>query len=146
MDLQESIQQFYFSMTVNDLRRLHRGSGAELSYNSVMYLDLISYHSGREGGCTVSGLAKLLGVSKPAVTMKVNELAAMGLVERVQNPGDKRVYHLRVSRCVEESLESYDLPLRRGMRRVRERFTPEQIESFCAILDTFSKEFSVEEP
>ena len=73
MNLRDSLNQYYFDMTVSDLRRLGRTGGGELSYNSMMYLDVISYQSAA-GACTVSTLAETLHISRSAVTIKVGEL------------------------------------------------------------------------
>lgn len=56
MNLRDSLNQYYYDEIVCDLRRLAQ-NGGELSYNSIMYLDVISYQE-HSGGCTVSRLAK----------------------------------------------------------------------------------------
>jgi DNA-binding MarR family transcriptional regulator len=145
MDLRDSINRFYYTMTVSDLRRLRKGHSGELSYNSIMYLDVIAYQSQEEGGCTISGLARTLGISKPGVTMKVKELESQGLVVRERSQGDRRVSHLRVSPRVEEELADWDRPLERAIRRAAQERTPVEIRSFCDILELLSQEFSAGE-
>lgn len=81
MDLRDALNQYYYDTTVCDLRQLSRTGGGELSYNSIMYLDVISFQEA-DGGCTVGRLAKTLRISAPAATLKVNELVKMGLVEK----------------------------------------------------------------
>ena len=43
MDLRDSLCRFYYDSTVSDLRQVNKTGGGELSYNSIMYLDVISY-------------------------------------------------------------------------------------------------------
>ena len=43
MDLRDSLNRYYYDVTVSDLRQISRTGGGELSYNSIMYLDVISY-------------------------------------------------------------------------------------------------------
>ena len=72
MDLRDSLNRYYYDVTVSDLRQISRTGGGELSYNSIMYLDVISYQRA-QGECTVSTLANTLHITKSAVTIKVNE-------------------------------------------------------------------------
>ena len=62
MDLRDALNQYYYDTTVCDLRQLSRTGGGELSYNSIMYLDVISFQEA-DGGCTVGRLAKTLRIS-----------------------------------------------------------------------------------
>ena len=56
MDLRDSLCRFYYDSTVSDLRQVNKTGGGELSYNSIMYLDVISYQQAL-GVCTVTTLA-----------------------------------------------------------------------------------------
>ena len=81
MDLRDSLNRYYYDVTVSDLRQISRTGGGELSYNSIMYLDVISYQRA-QGECTVSTLANTLHITKSAVTIKVNELERLGMVTK----------------------------------------------------------------
>lgn len=140
MDLRDSLNRYYYDTTVSDLRLLSRTGGGELSYNSIMYLDVISYQA-QQGGCTVSTLAKTLRISRSAATLKMNELKKLGLVEKLRSETDRRVVYLNVTEQVARALRAYDRPFERAAKLVEERFTPEEIRTFCAILDTFSQEY-----
>lgn len=82
MDLRDSLNRYYYDVTVSDLRQISRTGGGELSYNSIMYLDVISYQRA-QGECTVSTLANTLHITKSAVTIKVNELERLGMVTKI---------------------------------------------------------------
>ena len=129
MDLRDALNQYYYDTTVCDLRQLSRTGGGELSYNSIMYLDVISFQEA-DGGCTVGRLAKTLRISAPAATLKVNELVKMGLVEKSRSETDRRVVYLRVTNQVAESLKSYDSPFERAAQAVERRFTADEIRAF----------------
>ena len=143
MNLRDTLNQYYYDTTVCDLRQLSRTGGGELSYNSIMYLDVISYQH-EQGGCTVSSLADTLHISRSAATIKVNDLFKLGLVSKRRSESDRRVVYLDVTAQVRESLRAYDRPFERAARLVETTFSPAQIETFCAILDAFSKEYSKE--
>ena len=90
MNLRDSLNRYYYDVIVCDLRQLSRTGGGELSYNSIMYLDVISFQE-NDGGCTVGRLAQTLRVSSSAVTLKVNQLVKMGLVQKRRSESDHRV-------------------------------------------------------
>ncbi|MDR3334997.1 MAG: MarR family winged helix-turn-helix transcriptional regulator, partial [Treponema sp.] len=85
---------FYCRTSLNELRWIHLGDySAGLSYHSMLYLNIIA----ATPDCTVSSLAKMLGVSTPGVTEKVNGLVRKGFVEKVQDSVDRRVFWLRLT-------------------------------------------------
>lgn len=49
------------------------------------------------GPCTVSDLARRMGLARQSVQRVVNDLADMGLVSLVNNPGHARARHLRLT-------------------------------------------------
>lgn len=140
MDLRDTLNRYYYDTTVCDLRQLSQTGGGELSYNSIMYLDVISYQE-KDGGCTVGRLAKTLHITNSAATLKVNELAKLGLVRKTRSETDRRVVYLGVTEIVSESLRSYDSPFERAAQAVEQAFGPEEISVFCSILNTFSEEY-----
>ncbi len=141
MDLRDSLNRYYYDTTVSDLRQLKRTGGGNLSYNSIMYLDVISYQHA-QGLCTVSTLADTLHITKSAATIKINELERLGLVSKTRSERDRRVVHLDVTPVVSQSLRAYDRPFERAAQVVEASFSQEQIETFCTILDRFSKEYN----
>ena len=140
MDLRDSLNRYYYDVTVSDLRQLSRTGEGELSYNSIMYLDVIAYQRA-QGTCTVSTLANTLHITRSAVTIKVNELERLGLVTKTRSETDRRVVQLDVTPQVFQSLRAYEAPFQRAVRLVEARFSPEQIADFCAILNTFTSEY-----
>ena len=65
-----------------------------LTYNSILYLDIIS---AKNGEYTASNIADLLQVSRPSVTQKINELESAGYITKSQSDKDKRVFYLSVT-------------------------------------------------
>nr|WP_236887683.1 MarR family transcriptional regulator [Clostridioides mangenotii] len=76
--------------------------GKETSYINILHLFVIG-HSERT---TVSELADKLGLSRPAVTQKVNELEELGLIKKVQSTQDKRFFYISLSNRVKQSSQS----------------------------------------
>ena len=91
------------------------------------------------GTCTASKLAELLHVSKPGVTLKLNELMRQGLITKTPDSHDKRKNYLSVN---DEAIPQYKVFRRQdneAIQRITERFTPEEIGKFCEMLDIISE-------
>ena len=142
MNLRDSLNQYYYDEIVCDLRRLAQ-NGGELSYNSIMYLDVISYQE-HSGGCTVSRLAKTLHISNSAATMKVSELVRLGLVEKARSETDRRVVYLHLSPLAAEGVCESDAPYERAVQVIGERYSEEEITLFCRMLQVFADEYQKE--
>lgn len=132
MDLQETLNRYFYNQTINELRLMNESSSElNLSYNSLLYLDIISYMP----HCTVSTLAAALHISKSAVTMKVNELVTQGLIVKTQSEEDKRIFYLTMSHEAEEIYRFYDTALYRAIQKAQSTYTPAELDVFCRILD-----------
>lgn len=143
MNLRDSLHKYYYDTIVCDLQQLNHTGNGELSYNSIMYLDVISYQQ-NEGNCTVSSLAKTLRISNSAVTLKVNELVKLGLVEKTRSQEDRRVVYLTITDLVANSLKNYDSPFERAVQAVEKNFSPTEIHTFCQIIETFLHHYQQE--
>lgn len=103
MSLEDSMDRFWYEITVNQLRNQQGKCMKDISFNTSMYLDLVKFR----GTATVSSIAEDLDISKAAVTMKVNELVKQGLVKKIQSEEDKRINHLEVTGIASEDYEIY---------------------------------------
>lgn len=140
MDLKNSLSRLYYNMTVHDIRYVNRTITGNLSYNSIMYLDIIAFQE----NCTVSSLAETLRISKPAVTKKVGELIQLGYVIKTQSEKDKRVYYLRISDELKKNAKVYDRPYSRALRTIENKYDKEQLAILCDIMDIYSREIMKE--
>lgn len=137
MELRKSLDTFYYSTALCDLRLMNKQFVDEnITYNSLLYIELIYTMNGT---CTASKLAELLNVSKPGVTLKLNELLKQGLITKTPDPNDKRKNYLTVN---EEAIPQYKVFRRQdseAIKRIAERYTPEEIRKFCEMLDIISQ-------
>ena len=136
MNLRDSLNRLYYNMTIYDVRYVNRSITGNLSYNSIMYLDIIAY----QDNCTVSSIAETLGISKPAVTKKVNELIRLGHVVKTQSGKDKRV-----SDELQKNSVVYDRPFERALRTIEKKYSPEQLAVLGDIMDIYSQEIMKED-
>ena len=122
MELRRALDSFYYSTALCDLRLMNRQFIDEnITYNSLLYLELIYAMDGR---LTASKIAEMLCVSKPAVTLKINELIRQGLVVKTPDPKDRRQNLLSIN---EEAV-----------KKIAEMFSEEDIEKFCQMLNVLS--------
>ncbi len=137
MNLRKALDTFYYSSALCDLRLMNRKLVDEsITYNSLLYIELIYTMNGT---CTASKLAELLHISKPGVTLKLNELLRQGLITKAPDPNDRRKYYLTVN---EEAIPQYQVFRRQdseAVKRITERFTQEEIGRFCEMLDIISQ-------
>ena len=137
MNLRKSLDTFYYSTALCDLRLMNKQFVDEnITYNSLLYIELIYTMNGT---CTASKLAKLLNVSKPGVTLKLNELLRQGLITKTTDPNDKRKNYLTVN---EEAIPQYKVFRRQdseAIKRITDRYTMDEIGKFCEMLDIISE-------
>jgi DNA-binding MarR family transcriptional regulator len=135
----KAIDRLYYNIILNELRMMNKNIlYHNITYNSLLYLDLISYTE----NCTVSFLADVLHVAKSSVTLKVNELMKQGLVEKNQSQRDRRVYFLTVRPEILHEFKKLDQATDYAVEQVQKQYAPEEIDRFCEMLDAFSSYYN----
>ena len=137
MDLRKALDTFYYSSALCDLKLMNKKFVDEnITYNSLLYLELIYTMNGK---CTASKIAEMLNVSKPAVTLKINELIKQGLVTKTNDPNDKRKNYLFVN---EETVPQYKVFRRQDnevIKRITDKYPNKDIQNFCEMLNIISE-------
>ena len=132
MNLRDELSAFYYSTALCELKLMNSGiCNDNISYNSLMYLEIIYSMHGR---CTPAKLSRMLCISKPGVTAKVNELEKLGLIIKTPDPDDGRQVRLSIN---EEALPKYRIYRRQdedAIRTITERFSEEDVEKFSQML------------
>ncbi|MBU5307525.1 MarR family transcriptional regulator [Clostridioides mangenotii] len=101
--MREAFERFMRAVDMEQYNEMKNSDwGKETSYINILHLFVIG-HSERT---TVSELADKLGLSRPAVTQKVNELEELGLIKKVQSTQDKRFFYISLSNRVKQSSQS----------------------------------------
>ena len=134
MSLQSKLDRFYLDMVINELRLANFSCYEHVTYNSLLYLDIIAYKE----HCTASYIADALHVAKSAVTLKVKELEKLGLVHKTRSQEDKRVYYLHVNEKLLEDYKAYDRVLHRALGEIETTFLRRKCghSAACWILST----------
>ena len=136
MDLRKELDRFYYSTALCDLRLMNENFvDKNISYNSLLYLEIIY---SLNGNCTASKLADLLNISKPAVTLKVNELIKQGFLTKTQDKNDRRKWYLSVDENKLPKYKFYRAQDEMVIERLKDKFSKEDIDKFCKMLRIMS--------
>ena len=87
------------------------------------------------GMCGVSEIAGHLGVTDPAASQMVEKLVQRDMVERTEDPSDRRVKLLALTEVGREMIEQTIANRRQWMERLTREFNPEQQEMIAAALE-----------
>lgn len=133
--LSSIMQKFQYKMNFRELKILNKNQKyGRLSWNTLLYLNIISDTK----DCTASFIAKNIGVSKAAVTIRINELIAKGLVIKKQSEEDKRVNYLYVSDEIKREYDEYDQMYIKSSEETEKLFTEEEIAVVSKVLEKLS--------
>lgn len=135
MSITNEINDFYYHMSLFELQAFHEGELFKgLSYNSILYLNVIDLTT----DCTISKLAKLLNITKSAVTLKINELEKQGVITKTQSSKDKRVYYLTISPDMKHTFSLYDKAIAQIEETLKKKYSKEELQTFEKIMHTIS--------
>ena len=96
------------------------------------------------GNPTVNEFASFMRISPPNAAYKVNSLVKKGYIRKVQSREDKREYHLEVT---PKYIDYYNISasyMVEVMRRISQRFTPEECGKLEKMLNIVSRELMPE--
>ena len=83
----------------------------------------------KHGPVRMSEIGKHMGVSKPYMTTLVNKLISEGLVERVQDEGDRRVVKVAITDTGRATLREFSRNARGRIVKNLSRLEPDEISS-----------------
>ena len=90
------MDSYFHSMPRRNL--MHKSTNFDQKPGERMVLYFISRHTQSDGaGLMISEISKMLNLTSPTITQHINSLEAQGLVERLADPGDRRVVRIRLT-------------------------------------------------
>jgi DNA-binding MarR family transcriptional regulator len=98
------------------MQKLRKIGAREINLTQFQYINAINHAKDP----TPSDLAKILNLSKPAVTGIVNKLIEQGYVTKNQSARDRRVYHIQLTKAGKQVADAYETACREyidGMAR-----------------------------
>lgn len=141
MELKKTIRMFFHDMAIQELKIQNAEQvGTKLTYNSMLYLDVIS---ARPGVYTASKIADMLQKARPSVTQKLNYLEEQGYIEKKQSDTDKRTYYLYTTQKA-IPLEAELVRMEEDTeKRFLEKYSNSEIERFLEMFAELSNMYSV---
>ncbi|MDR1588997.1 MAG: MarR family transcriptional regulator [Oscillospiraceae bacterium] len=131
MDFREAMNYFYYRSSVSELRMMHRRDHTfGVSYHSLLFLNIIAHTE----DCTVSKLADILNITKPAVTIKVNELTRRGFVQKKRSATDGRVFFLTLSPDMAATYDMFNRLSDDTEAMLRGEYTRDEVRLFSEML------------
>ena len=125
--------EVFMRRSMHDFMQFSRQFGLSMTQINVLF------HLHYGGQCGVSDLGEHLGVSSAAASQMVDRLVGMGLLQRSEDPDDRRVKHLALTAkgeaLVLESIEAR----RRWMEGLTTALTIQQQEAIIAALTTLTQ-------
>ncbi|HXY72018.1 MAG TPA: MarR family transcriptional regulator [Actinomycetota bacterium] len=94
----------------------------------------------KHGSMRMRDLARELDVSEPAATAIADRLVRHGLVERQDDPNDRRTVRLELSARARNLLERVEAARRAAMLEVFEVISEEQLRSLIDVFETLAAE------
>jgi DNA-binding MarR family transcriptional regulator len=96
----------------------------------------------RKGIITVSDLAEIQQISRPAISQGVDALVEKGLVSRRQDKGDRRFVYLQLTPQGDDLLNQVFQENRAWMLKKMEGLDPEQLARLVDALETLKESFA----
>ncbi|MCI8609297.1 MAG: MarR family transcriptional regulator [Firmicutes bacterium] len=143
--LEQSFAEIYTKFKMSLYSKVFRQlSGKEegLSAVEVFCVEVI-YALGRP---TINEFASFARISPPNAAYKINNLVRKGYVIKQQSDDDKREYHLDVT---EKYMNDYGITydyMNVVMKRIRQRFSQEEVAQLEHVLKVISEELMLEVP
>jgi DNA-binding MarR family transcriptional regulator len=118
-------------------RRAAQGDPAAASAVSAARFRHLDALDGADDGLAISEIADAIGVDRPRASRLTATLLADGLIERDTVPGDSRYAIIRLSRAGKALVDDVHESRRRGVAEALAGFTPEDAQTFAALLERF---------
>lgn len=111
--------------------QLRTGDLKEYTLRQLYYIELID----KNQGISVSELAKKLHVKKSTVSIAINQLIDLGIVNKIQSNSDKRFYSLQLTPKGNQIMEMHKQVHKNTIKKISKILNPEEVENFVKIVN-----------
>ena len=126
-----------FAAAVRDVveqRILDQVAGGQVTVPQVKLLKLVAMTQ----GYTLGDVASFLDVSNAAASKAVDRLVRRDLLQRSEDPDDRRAMHLSLTQAGDCLLSAYESARRRKLESIFEQFAAEDLQRAAELLDRIS--------
>lgn len=139
----KSIKKLTYDLSFSELKQLNHFTMTDnISYQDSLYINMVATHPNEY---TPSKIADLLGITRPSVTHRINELEKKGYIIKTQCKTDKRIFYLNISKQCEEYYQSFETEDTKVANKFIEKYGEKNLEQFCEWLDFIADEYKKEE-
>jgi DNA-binding MarR family transcriptional regulator len=132
--------EIFMHRSMHDLVQFTRNSGISMPQLSTLM------HLEHGGGCGVSDIGVHLGVTNAAASQMIDRLVNQGLIERSEDPLDRRGKHIQITPLGRKLLKEAIEARRRWMERLSTQVTSEEQELISKALVVLTKAARALEP
>ncbi len=111
--------------------KLDRLGMPEINLTQFQHISVIQHHQ----DLTFGDLARILELSKPAVTAIVQKLSEQGFVTKQQSDRDRRVYHLRLTETGRQVAASYEESRLEYVDGIRQALSDDEFSQLLALME-----------
>ncbi|HII83866.1 MAG TPA: MarR family transcriptional regulator [Methanobacterium subterraneum] len=111
--------------------QLRSGDLKEYTLRQLYYIELID----KNQGISVSELAKKLEVKKSTVSIAINQLIDLGIINKIQSNQDKRFYSLQLTPKGNQIMEMHKQVHKNTIKKILKILNPEEVENFVKIVN-----------
>jgi MarR family transcriptional regulator, organic hydroperoxide resistance regulator len=121
--LSEIIRKFQTELLNGDLK--------EYTLRQLYYIELIDKHE----GISVSEISKILDLKKSTISIAVNQLIDLEIVNKIQSDIDKRFYFLKLTPKGKNIMKIHKQVHKDTIKKIINILNPEEVENFIKIVD-----------
>jgi DNA-binding MarR family transcriptional regulator len=111
--------------------QLRSGDLKEYTLRQLYYIELID----KNQGISVSELSKKLDVKKSTVSIAINQLIDLGIVNKIQSSLDKRFYSLQLTPKGNQIMEMHKQVHKNTIKKISKILNPEEVKNFVKIVN-----------
>jgi len=107
------------------------GDLKEYTLRQLYYIELIDKHE----GISVSEISKTLDLKKSTISIAVNQLIDLEIVDKIQSTNDKRVYFLKLTPKGKNIMKLHKQVHQNTIKKILKILNTEEVENFINIVD-----------
>jgi DNA-binding MarR family transcriptional regulator len=132
--------EVFMRRSMHEFLAFTRQSGLSMTQLSAL---MRLYHG---GGCGVSDLGEHLGVTNAAASQMIDKLVLLGLLERSEDPRDRRVKNIVISASGRELIRNAVEARRKWMETLNTTLTQDEQEAIIPALTCLTRAALAQEP
>lgn len=113
------------------LQKLRKIGAREISLSQFQYINAIHHCEDP----TATGLARMLDLSKPAVTGIVNKLIEQGYAYKQQSDSDRRVYYIHLTRDGKQVADAYETACREYIDGMAAALSANELDQLVVLME-----------